>query len=189
MFRQGTKFRHVAALLVTGVAAACGTASAAPPPKNLWATVDICDTVAHPDQMGVIASMPGDGKRKEKMFIRFRAQFYDAAKKRWFPLKDQPPPGSNGPAVPTTSGWRPAGRANQKTAMLGWTFSVKAGSAGQKAILRGVVDFQWRERRRTKSGRLKFAVVRTQHANTKGQHSTADGDPPGYSSGTCEISS
>jgi hypothetical protein len=52
-----------------------------------------------------------------------------------------------------------------------------------------VVDFQWRERRRTKSRHSKFVAVRTLHANTKGQHSTADGDPPGYSSGTCEISS
>lgn len=166
---------------------ACGTASAAPPPKDLWATVDICDTVGHPDQMGVIASMPGDGKRRQRMYMRFRAQFYDATKKKWFALKDQPLPGSGGPAMPTTSGWRPAGAANQKTALLGWTFNVKNGSAGQASLLRGVVDFQWRQRKRTKSGRFKLVVVRTLHANTKGQHSTADGDPPGYSSGTCEI--
>src|ERR1700761_2564183 len=96
MFRQGTRFRHVTALLVTGIcaASAIGTASASPPPKDLWATVDICDTVAHPDQMGVIASMPGDGKRRQRMYMRFRAQFYDATKKKWFALKDQPLPGT-----------------------------------------------------------------------------------------------
>jgi hypothetical protein len=186
MFRQGTRFRHVAVLLVTGIVGACGTASAAPPPKNLWATVDVCDTIAHPNQMGVIASMPGDGRRRERMFMRFRAQFYDAAKKKWFPLKDQPQPGSTSPPAATTSGWRSAGPASQKTAKLGWYFTVKNQVAGSTSLLRGVVDFQWREKRRTKFGR-RTVVLRTLHANTKGQHSTADGDPPGYSSGTCEI--
>ncbi|HEY1594499.1 MAG TPA: hypothetical protein VGF74_03810 [Thermoleophilaceae bacterium] len=171
---------------MTGMVAACSTASAAPPPKNLWATVDVCNTAAHPDQMGVIASMPGDGNKRERMFVRFRAQFYDATKKKWFALKDQPQPGSGLPPVATTSGWRPAGSASQKAAELGWYFTVRNTVAGSSSLLRGVVDFQWREKRRTKTGR-RTVVLRTLHANTKGQHSTHDGDPPGYSSGTCEI--
>ena len=60
----------------------CGTALAAPKSPDLWATVNICDTLRHPDQMGVRASMPGDGTH-ERMFMRFRAQFLNATTHKW----------------------------------------------------------------------------------------------------------
>jgi hypothetical protein len=184
MFRPGTTFRRVLALAATGILAACGTASAAPPPKNLWATVDICDTMPHPNQMGVLASMPGNATR-QRMFMRFRAQYYDSTKKAWFPVKQKQVSGA--PPVPATSGWRGAGRATQKRAELGWTFSLQPPNAGAAFVLRGVVDFQWRIKRRTKSGHVETVVVRTLHANTKGEHPSKVADPPGYTSGTCEI--
>ncbi len=62
-------------------------------------------------------------------------------------------------------------------------------NAGAAFVLRGVVDFQWRAKRRTKSGHRKWVVLRTLHANTKGEHPSKVADPPGYTSGTCEIAS
>jgi hypothetical protein len=175
MFRQGTRFRHVATLALAGALCACGTASAAPPPKGLWATVNICDSLAHPNQMGVRANMPGNHTR-ERMWMRFHAQYYDAKTKRWFNVK------GNG-----VSDWQRAGSARAKQQQAGYTFSFTQPAAGSPFVLRGVVDFQWRERRRTKSGRRRVVVVRTLHANTKGNHPSDGADPPGYSSGTCEI--
>lgn len=176
MFRQGTRFRQVAALAIAGILCGCATASAAPPPKNLWATVNICDTPTYPNKMGVRASMPGNGTR-QRMYMRFHAQYYDSTTKKWFNVK--------GVGV---SPWELAGSARFKTRQAGYTFEFAPPQAGSSSTLRGVVDFQWRAKRRTKSGHRKVVVVRTLHANTKGEHPAAGADPPNYTSGTCEIS-
>ena len=176
MIRQGNTFRHIAALAVAAAVCGCATAGAAPPPKGLWATVNICDTAGHPNQMGVRANMPGDGNRRERMWMRFHAQFYNSQTKKWFDVK------GNG-----VSGWQRLGSSRAKAKQAGYTFSFAQPKAGAAFVLRGVVDFQWRERRRTKSGRRRTVIVRTLHANTKGEHPSEGADPPGYSSGTCEI--
>lgn len=175
MFRQGTAFRHAALLAALGAAGACSQASAAPPPKNLWATVNICDTVAHPNQMGVRASMPGNGTR-ERMWMRFHAQFYRPDSKKWFDVKGG------------VSDWQAVGSARVKVRQAGYTFMFNTPDPGQPAyVLRGVVDFQWRAKRRTRNGHRRTVVVRTLHANTKGEHPADGADPRGYSSGICEI--
>jgi hypothetical protein len=175
MFRQGTVFRHAALLTALAAVGACSQASAAPPPKDLWATVNICDTVAHPDQMGVRASMPGNGTR-ERMWMRFHAQFYNSQSKKWFDVKGG------------VSGWQAVGSARVKVQQAGFTFMFNPPDPGQPAyVLRGVVDFQWRAKRRTRSGHLRTVIVRTLHANTKGDHPADGADPAGYSSGICEI--
>src|SRR5689334_5834249 len=42
----------------------------------LWATINICDTAKHPDTIGIRASMPGSGKAKERMYMRFQVQYW-----------------------------------------------------------------------------------------------------------------
>ena len=168
--------RHTAIVALIGAILAWGApAGAAPPPKGLWATVNICDTAAHPNEMGVRASMPGNHTR-QRMFMRFHAQFYNATTKKWFDVK--------GVGV---TGWIKAGSARFRRRQLGYTFSFKPPPAGMSYVLRGVVDFQWRARRHRRHRRPRFVVVRTLHANTKGQHPAPGADPPRYSSGTCEI--
>ena len=175
MFRQGKVFRHVAAAAAIAAATAVSTAAGAPAPKRLWATVNICDTFAHPNQMGVRASMPGNHTR-ERMWMRFHAQFYKPKTREWFDVK------GNG-----VSPWQYVGRARVKSRQAGYTFSFAPPAAGHAFVLRGVVDFQWRKKKRTRSGKRRTVVVRTLHANTKGEHPSDGADPPGYSSGTCEI--
>ena len=46
--------------------------------KRLWATVNVCDTVGHPDSIGIRGSMPGSGDKAEVMFMRFQVQVFDA---------------------------------------------------------------------------------------------------------------
>ncbi|HEY7629567.1 MAG TPA: hypothetical protein VH817_02640 [Thermoleophilaceae bacterium] len=139
--------------------------------------MNICDTTTWPDSMGVRASMPGGGKR-QRLFMRFHAQAYKPDKKIWTNVR-----GTAG-----VSGWQSLGRAaNRKAVQAGWTFQFQAPPAGTSFVLRGVVDFQWREKRRTKSGVRRTVVVRTLHANTKSEHVAPGADPPGYSSGTCQI--
>jgi hypothetical protein len=175
MLRHGKTLAAALSAVVVCIFAACGVASAAPPPKDLWATVNICDTAAHPDQMGVRASMPGNGTR-QRMYMRFHAQFYNANKKRWFNVK------GNG-----SSTWIHLGNARPSARQGGYTFSFAPPTSGGAFVLRGVVDFQWRVKRHNKSGRKRIVVLRTLHANTKGEHPSDGADPLGYSSGTCEI--
>src|SRR5262245_42648705 len=139
MFRQGTRFRHVSALAVAAVLGACASARPAPPPKGLWATVNTCDPTTWPDSLGVRARMPGGGKR-QRLFMRFHAQAYKADKKIWTNVR-----GAAG-----VSGWQSLGKAAKgKPVQAGWTFQFQAPTAGTSYVLRGVVDFQWREKRRT----------------------------------------
>jgi hypothetical protein len=173
MLRPGKSTRCATALAALTLLAAGGAAAAARPPKGLWATVNICDTAAHPNLIGVRGNMPGNGTR-QLMFMRFHAQYYDPRTKRWF----------NGRGA--VSPWRFVGSALLKWARAGYNFRFEV-RRGAVLVLRGVVDFQWRARRRTRSGHRRTVVVRTLHARTRGNHPSDQADPPGYSSGICEI--
>jgi hypothetical protein len=169
--RRGPMFLLLvaAAVLVHSGSALAGKAD------RLWATVNICDTLRYPNQMGVRASMPGDGTR-ERMYMRFRAQFFNATKNKWFNVK------GNG-----DSGWVLAGSARYVSREAGWTFSINPPAAGASYTLRGLVNFQWRLHKRVHR-KVRNVVVRRHREITQGGNKSPLGaDPPGYSSGTCEI--
>ena len=44
-----------------------------------WATIDICDSVTHPDTIGIRGAMAGDGHARDKMFMRFRVEYRKSA--------------------------------------------------------------------------------------------------------------
>ena len=99
-------------------------ASAAPAPaadRELWATVNICDTESHPSEIGIRASLPA-----RTVQLRFRVQYRDSADGRWRWVR-----GAN-------SGWH-KDRARES----GWSFEV-AGDGTR--ILRGVVNYRWTKR-------------------------------------------
>jgi hypothetical protein len=149
--------------LVLGTLGLASGAEAAAP-SNLWATVNVCDTAASPNQMGVRARMPGNGKR-ERMYMRFSAQFQSG--KAWKPV--------SGKGV---SRWLFAGSAIYKTQEMGYTFSFDTPKAGTSYLMRGVVEFQRRKGKK---------VVYRRHLYTAAGHRSQGADPKGYSSATCRI--
>jgi hypothetical protein len=134
--------------------------------RHLWATVNICDTPNSPNVVGLRASMPGSGRRRERMFMRFRVQFR-APDGAW---RDFTSAGTN-------SGFQPVGSARFKARQSGWTFPFEP-QPGQRFELRGVVNYEWRRGKR---------VVRRATKSTTPGHNVAVADPEGYSAATCEI--
>jgi hypothetical protein len=136
--------------------------------KRLWATVNVCDTVGHPDSIGIRGSMPGSGDRAEVMFMRFQVQFFDADDAHWHSLAG------------ADSGFVAVGSARYKTRQSGNTFTITPPPAGAPAhLLRGVVTFEWRQ---------DGVVVRRARKSTTAAHpNTAGADPAGFTAATCSI--
>lgn len=158
--------------LTTCLALACGltAASAAPAAtrlKDLWATINICDTQDHPNEMGVRASIPGDGDHT-RMYMRFHAQYYDRPNQVWSDVKGAP-----------ASPWYYAGSGMYKRAERGYTFSFDPPQGGTTLTLRGSVDFKWVKKHHT---------IRTARQVTKTGHpGTLGADPKDFSAALCNI--
>jgi len=157
---------------IVGVIACCVgaalPAAAATRPKDLWATVNVCDTQIHANMMGVRASMPGDGDRT-RMYMRFVAQYYDRSRQLWSDVK-----GSG------VSKWIYVGSGIYRSRQGGYTFAFDAPGGGKTFVLRGAVDYKWTKGRR---------IVRTAHVLTKNGHPNTKGaDPATYSASLCQIS-
>ena len=152
-------------------APACAAARQADPilhDKRLWATVNVCDTVGHPDSIGIRGSMPGSGDKAEVMFMRFQVQVYDQADAHWHNLAG------------ADSGFVEVGSGRSKSRQSGNTFTITPPRAGAAPyLLRGVVSFEWRQ---------DGAVVRRARRSTTVAHpNTAGSDPAGFSAATCSI--
>lgn len=146
------------------------------PSKDLWATVNICDTPAHPDTIGIRGSMPGSGRRGEVMFMRFRVQFYARTDQKWHNI-----------ARGADSGLIRVGSARHKVRQSGWSFRFMAPDGSDSYVVRGVVTFAWRRERRINGRRTYRTVARTERRTKSGHPNAVGADPPGYSSGLCEI--
>ena len=129
---------------------------------DLWATVNVCDTQEHPDEIGIRSSMPG-GKARGRLLMRFRVQYRDLATGRWRYVRD------------ADSGWRRVGKG-RTVRESGWSFEV-AGDGTR--ILRGVVAYRWK-----RNGR---AVRRARRITEGGHRSTVGADPADFSAASCRI--
>jgi hypothetical protein len=154
----------VCALLAVVLLVSEGSAAERPQP---WATVNVCDTAKHPNAIGIRASMPGRGRKGERMFVRFRVQWRDPADGLWHNLVEG---GDSGfVRVGRSSGVRETGRI----------FRYEEPQAGSPQLLRGIVRFEWRRR-----GRVVKGLSRRTRA---GHRSAAGSDPKGYSAATCRL--
>lgn len=132
---------------------------------DLWATVNVCDTPARPNVLGVRASMPGSGRR-ETLSMRFRVQFRSDG--RWTTVEEG-----------ADSGWERLGVSRRRTLESGYSFTFAAPENGGTALMRGVVTFRWRARGRT--------TRRLREVTRAGHRSTVGADPPNFSAATCEL--
>ncbi len=156
-----------AVLLTLVLPAPAGAAKAGP--KHLWATVNSCDTAAAPDTVGVRASMPGNGTR-QKLYMRFEAQWFDRSSHRFV-------------ASGSSSRWIHVGSARFKSTQSGFSFAFGQPPAGTEFTMRGLVNFEWRGRRKGRG-----VVVRRESRFTRaGIAGVEGGDPPGTSVATCVI--
>lgn len=158
--------RALAALVAAAALAAPATASADIDRDRLWATVNVCDPESREDVVGIRASMPGSGRRSERMHVRIVLQYRDAD-------GDWRRVGKGG-----DSGWIALGHARVTARQTGRDFEVAPPREGS-ARLRGLVLYEWRRR---------GEVVRRARRRTSGGHGdTLGADPPGASAATCVI--
>ena len=132
----------------------------------LWATINVCDTAAAPDTVGIRASMPGLA-RTASMFMRFQVQYRDQDGS-WRSI-----------ASDADSGWRLVGRSRRRAVESGQNFMFLPPADGGAHHLRGVVRFKW--------VRGDTVVAKAKRVTTAGHRSTAGADPPGYSAAVCDI--
>jgi hypothetical protein len=131
--------------------------------RDLWATVNICDTAAHPNVLGIRGQMPALGF-PTKMSMLVQVDYYVMADGKFEPDTSVPPV-----RVPLS-----------KTAQANglWQGGVEF-SFPPPAVLSGTVTFQWRLGRRV----IGQATKLTAHGRKGVKHS----DPAGYSTATCTI--
>jgi hypothetical protein len=153
-----------AACLAAAAALAAPAAATARPAQtdHLWATVNVCDTAKHPNEVGIRASMPGTPRGAVRR-MRFRVQWRDGDRWRYVTGAD--------------SGWRTLKRASGRAIESGWSFEFEPPS--KPITFRGVVRFRW-----LREGRV---VARAVEITEAGHRSTAGADPDGYSAATCSI--
>jgi hypothetical protein len=159
------------ALLLAPVPAAAGarTADAITHSKRLWATINVCDSVGHPDSIGIRGSMPGSGDKAEVMFMRFQVQYFTPADQLWHNLGKE-----------ADSGFVEVGSARARARQYGVTFTITPPQTGKAPyLLRGAATFEWRQ---------DGEVVRRARKHTTASHpNTAGADPVGFSAATCSI--
>ena len=143
------------------------TAVAAPDRSDRpWATVNVCDTAARPNTLGIRGSMPGSG-RLETLQMRFRAQYLDP-RGRWRYV-----------AAGADSGYVRVGVARGRRLESGYSFEFAAPAAGTTVRMRGAVAFRWLRKGRT--------VRRARALTQAGHRSTRGADPAGFSAATCDL--
>ena len=135
---------------------------------DLWATINVCDTPARPDTIGIRGSMPGMA-RSTTMWMRFKVQYLATTTDgKWHNVSDH-----------ADSGWQKVGRLKRKVVESGQNFRFEPPAAGGAHRLRGYVVFKW-----TRHGRT---VWKTHKVTEAGHRSTAGADPDGYSAAVCDI--
>jgi hypothetical protein len=158
----------VVALPASGSAAPSQDPASAARDAGPWATVNVCDTVGHPDGIGIRGSMPGTGDRRDELFMRIQVQ-YRRGDGRWARI---------GRAA--DSGYLDLGDGDVRARQAGRTYTFMPPPAGQPAfVLRGLVTFVWR--------RDGAVVRRVRRLTGAGHPNTAGADPADFSEATCSI--
>jgi hypothetical protein len=152
-----------------------------------WATVNICDTKASPNALGVRTSVPGAGYAR-RIYARFTAQWWSGARQEWRAV------GGAG-----TSEWVYVGSSRFRDQQAGWTFRFSPPPLGTTFVMRGVVELTWRAHRKARAGRrghhahrsrrvTRWSVVKRRTLLTEtGMPYVEGGDPPGTSKALCLI--
>ena len=135
---------------------------------HLWATINVCDTEAHPNTIGIRGSMPGLGNRRTTLRMRFQVQYKAKLDGKWHNADES-----------ADSGWKTVGRTKRQVVESGQNFTFVPPADGGAHHLRGSVRFKWLYRGKLWAYKRRFSEV--------GHLATAGSDPVGYSAAICEI--
>jgi hypothetical protein len=139
--------------------------------KDLWATINVCDTADHVNTIGIRGSQPGLGNRRSRLAMRFQVQYKSKTDGLWHY--------ADGPD--TDSGWRSVGKTRSLVIESGQDFEFMPPTDGGSHLLRGSVRFRWYKHHEVVAHRRRFTEP--------GHRTTAGADPKGYSAAQCEITS
>lgn len=115
-----------AVLLTLAVAASAQQRDAWTKPGPQWAKVNVCAA----DEVGVRASLPGDGGGGT-MAARFTLQWLNPATQAWEPVEGN-----------SVSPWLDAGSAKVNWTQVGYTFELEPLAASREYSFRGVADLR-----------------------------------------------
>jgi hypothetical protein len=164
--------RTVVPLLAAALLVAPAPASAKPV-KNLWATVNRCDTPVAPNTIGVRASMPGSRGRR-RLYMRFRIQFWSETRQGFVDTD-------------SSSRWLRVGDGRARATQSGFNFRFEDPPEGEQFVLRGVVQFRYTAPRRRK-GRTRWVIVKQYERLTRsGQRGVQAAEPAGASYALCVV--
>jgi hypothetical protein len=171
--KTATQRRRAGAAM--GVARKAFRIQEGPPP--LWATVNICDTKASPNALGIRASVPGNGSGR-RVYARFTAQWWSGTRQAWLTV------GGRG-----RTDWVYIGSQGWEASQGGWTFHLTQPPAGTAYVVRGIVELSWREqaqasrRKRAHRSQVERRVLLTETGKTGVERA----DPVGASKAMCLI--
>jgi hypothetical protein len=128
--------------------------------KQLWSTVNVCNSKHHPHTIGIRGQMPSLSF-PSSLFMQVQVDYWNYKAKKF-----EPDPG--------VRQWVSLGDPANEIVQGGALFKFKP-----PAVLAGTVTFQWK---------LHGKVIGTKQRATGGGHRNAKfGDPPGYSANDCTI--
>ncbi len=131
--------------------------------RQLWTTINVCDTPATPDRIGIRGQMPALGF-SARLSMTVQADYWDAVAKAFRPV-----PGPTGRAQINL------GAVRDGFEQGGHTFRFSPGTG----LLSGTITFQWRRGGKVIGHATKLA--------TGGHRGVGGGDPPHHSAATCTI--
>ena len=137
--------------------------------RNVWATVNICNTRRHPYVIGFRVQMPGLGF-VANLSADVRVEYWSATARHF-----QPVPGRSGALRSTIS----LGPATTGTHQNGVSFPIRKPPSGIHYLFRGVATFKWK--------RGSKVLGSTTRKTGRGYQHVDQGDPAGYSAGTCTM--
>lgn len=132
--------------------------------RQLWATVNICNTRLHPHTIGIRGQMPALGF-VSSMSMMITIDYLDPSTKRFMPDR-------------SVHRFVPLGQPAEGLWQGGVRFSFKKPTT--PVVLRGMVTFEWKPSGKVVGSTTKYTVNGIKHVD--------DSDPPGYSTATCDLS-
>lgn len=167
VYRHRVSARFAIGLCAAALLAAAPAGAEAGKPRGPWATVNVCDTPANPDTIGIRGSMPGTGAAGDSLFMRFQVQYLDPVKVRWRYV-----------GAAADSGFVSVGTGKARRRQGGRDFTIRPGTVGY--VLRGIVTFEWRRGPTVTHSARRFT--------TAGHPGTPGADPAGFTAATCAVS-